>query len=171
MNQYYVYELIDPRDSSVFYVGKGMRNRVDAHEKEAERGRVSRKCDRIRDILTQGGVVGKRIVQRFGDEQEAYDFEVELIARHGLSNLTNVAIGGGTSNGLREDRSFIIGASEMVNRTKNGAIRWLFVAGQPVDLCEILAGHIQRVEEIAKRRGIDWVNSLSATNNVRYDYG
>ena len=31
---YYVYELIDPRDDRVFYVGKGKKGRIDQHEAE-----------------------------------------------------------------------------------------------------------------------------------------
>ena len=36
----YVYELIDPRDGKVFYVGKGRNSRAWAHEKAARRGKV-----------------------------------------------------------------------------------------------------------------------------------
>jgi hypothetical protein len=33
--KYYVYELVDPRTSRVFYVGKGRGKRMHAHEREA----------------------------------------------------------------------------------------------------------------------------------------
>ena len=36
---YYVYELIDPRDDRVFYVGKGKKGRIDQHEAEARKRR------------------------------------------------------------------------------------------------------------------------------------
>ena len=36
--KYYVYHLIDPRDNSVFYIGKGTGNRINDHQKEALRG-------------------------------------------------------------------------------------------------------------------------------------
>lgn len=88
MLKYYVYELVDPRDDSVFYVGKGCGKRVDSHEKEARAGIASKKCDRIRAIRQSGQAVGKRIVARFDDERLAYAHESMLIERHG-SVLTN----------------------------------------------------------------------------------
>ena len=35
MGAFYTYELIDPRDGTVFYIGKGNGSRRYAHEKEA----------------------------------------------------------------------------------------------------------------------------------------
>lgn len=89
---YYVYELIDPRDGSVFYVGKGKGNRVKAHEREARRGKRSYKCNKIRQILKEHGSIGFNIVKEFKDESKAYAFERKHIAKH--DNLTNVLPGG-----------------------------------------------------------------------------
>ena len=91
---FYVYELIDPRTKKVFYIGKGTRDRIHQHEREAARGTHSRKCDMIRNILNAGLQVGKNVVQRFASEQEAYDFETARIGEIGLENLTNVYPGG-----------------------------------------------------------------------------
>lgn len=57
-SRWYVYELVDPRDQAVFYVGKGAGKRVDAHEAEAaSKPQVcSRKLNRIRDIWESGEV-------------------------------------------------------------------------------------------------------------------
>lgn len=95
MVPFYVYELVDPRDQSVFYVGKGKGRRLLNHEEEARRGVHSRKCDRIRQIWASGHTVERRIVRRFALEAEAYDYEVAHIAAIGLRNLTNVLAGGG----------------------------------------------------------------------------
>lgn len=91
---YYLYHLIDPRDGRTFYVGKGKGNRVHHHEMEAAKGRVSRKCDTIREIVASGHAVAKRIVARFEDEALAYFAEKIEIAAIGLQNLTNVVPGG-----------------------------------------------------------------------------
>lgn len=91
---YYVYELIDPRDGSVFYVGKGKGGRVHQHAKDAKKGRAGKKCDRIREILACGKEVGHRIAMEFDSEDDAYAYEKDLIESYGLGSLTNIASGG-----------------------------------------------------------------------------
>lgn len=91
---YYVYNLIDPRDDSIFYVGKGKGNRIAAHEDEAVRGSRSRKCHRIREIWHAGFSVIRKRVQIFETEDEAYSCEADQITTIGLANLTNVVPGG-----------------------------------------------------------------------------
>lgn len=92
---YYTYELVDPRCGSVFYIGKGKDQRRFHHVKEAKAGAYSRKCDRIREILTEGLEPESRIIEHFSDEAEAYEAERLAIERFGLDNLTNVMPGGG----------------------------------------------------------------------------
>lgn len=94
MGRFFVYELTDPRDDRPFYVGKGCGNRPKAHLREAQRGKRSRKCSRIREIEAEGLAVGIRVVERFDLEDAAYAAEVERIAEIGLANLTNVLPGG-----------------------------------------------------------------------------
>lgn len=51
--QYYVYALVDPRTDQIFYVGKGVGNRVFQHIAEAENKNAcstSEKLDQIRAI-------------------------------------------------------------------------------------------------------------------------
>jgi hypothetical protein len=91
---YFVYELVDPRCGSVFYVGKGKGNRPEQHEAEARKGKRGRKCDRIRAIIEAGKTPAVNIVERFADELEAYEAEAAHIAKIGLANLTNICIGG-----------------------------------------------------------------------------
>lgn len=93
---FYVYRLIDPRSGSVFYVGKGQKNRIHQHEKDALKavGVCSEKIKRIKDIWAAKCEVQKEFVAYFWDEQDAYDFETDLIEEIGLSNLTNILPGG-----------------------------------------------------------------------------
>jgi hypothetical protein len=89
--KYYVYELIDPRDDSVFYVGKGTGDRLDQHEKETAKGVSSKKCNKIRSIESAGFKIRKRKVASFFDEHDAYAFEAAKIVEYGKASLTNVA--------------------------------------------------------------------------------
>lgn len=100
---YYVYALRDPRDMSIFYVGKGKGNRWFEHVLEA---RTSKKDDslklaRIREIESAGLQVHAFLL-RFGLQSEKLAYEVEgavihmlkLLNRSGSNaafDLTNVA--------------------------------------------------------------------------------
>ena len=52
--KWYVYQLIDPRNNKVFYIGKGTGNRIHEHEKEASNGVCSHKCHKINKIRNSG---------------------------------------------------------------------------------------------------------------------
>jgi len=93
-NRFYVYHLVDPRDGSIFYVGKGSGRRIHDHETEAAKGVHSRKCNRIREIQHDGFHIGKVVVSEHADENEALQAEFDSIAEIGLGNLTNVLPGG-----------------------------------------------------------------------------
>lgn len=88
--KWYVYELVDPMDLNVFYVGKGKGNRINHHEREAKTGKYSNlsKVEKIRAIWGAGMSVVKNKVACFWDEQAAYDCEHERILSH--PNLTNI---------------------------------------------------------------------------------
>ena len=92
--KWYVYELSDPRDNKVFYVGKGTGSRIDHHERETLKGVCSKKCNKIRSLLNAGFNIHKTKVATFWDERAAYDYETEVISRYGLENLTNILPGG-----------------------------------------------------------------------------
>lgn len=90
----YVYTLAYP-DGKVFYVGKGTGNRIDDHERQARIGIRSHKCSVIRKIWKEGGQVLRQKVAFFDTEDEAYQFEIHLIAFFGgKEELTNKADGG-----------------------------------------------------------------------------
>lgn len=109
---YYVYVLVDSRDNTVFYVGKGHGNRVNAHVAEAVAGKDEcnpEKNAMIREILaTPGGDVMPYIVRYGLTEEEAYCVEAVLIdfIKSGIQiqsdKLTNI-MGGHHSdeNGLQ----------------------------------------------------------------------
>lgn len=92
---YYVYELVDPRDGSVFYVGKGKGRRISQHAVEAKRGGLGNpfKAERIREIIKAGHSVIERKVHEGLDEERAYWLERQQIALYGMASLTNITAG------------------------------------------------------------------------------
>lgn len=93
---FYVYTLTDPRDDSVFYVGKGQRNRMHKHTQEVRENRPGcnpSKIARIREILEDGLEPVAVKVAEFWDEMAAFSHERDLIAA--MPGLTNIAPGGG----------------------------------------------------------------------------
>lgn len=81
LNGYYVYALVDPRDDKVFYIGKGIGNRVFSHEIESDKARKSekKKLQKIREIENSGFSV-KRLIVNWGlSESEAFSAEATLI--------------------------------------------------------------------------------------------
>lgn len=94
-NRYYVYELIDPRTGSVFYVGKGTGNRLRRHVASVRNNREANaaKAVRIRDIEADGfKVIERKLVEGLA-EPDAFRLERQRIADLGLSSLTNVTRG------------------------------------------------------------------------------
>ncbi len=90
----YVYELIDPRDGAVFYVGKGTGGRMFQHEADvrAGRGQNPTKCERISAILAAGLQVRCAVVSQHDTDDEAYAAERAHMAK--FSALTNMRPGG-----------------------------------------------------------------------------
>ena len=91
--EYYVYNLIDPRNGSVFYVGKGTGNRANQHQQCVIRNREkysrTEKEKLICEILDSGLSVKVVITDRFSNERDAI-YEEELQIMHfGIDNLTN----------------------------------------------------------------------------------
>jgi len=61
---YYVYLLTD-QDNKVFYVGKGVGNRINHHFKELI-DKASRKTDKIKRIIKLGKNVKKGVIRNIG---------------------------------------------------------------------------------------------------------
>lgn len=151
--KFYVYELIDPRDGSVFYVGKGTRKRIKQHVWDSTRSRENTpKANKIRRILAAGFEVLSRKVFETDDEAEAYAVEASLIRQHGRENLTNTTDGGkGGSSGhspSQETRAAMSRAH--AGRTKSAETRSRMAA-----------------VNIGKRHGPETRAKISAANRLR----
>lgn len=92
LNGYYVYALVDPRDENVFYIGKGIGNRVFSHEIESGKSQQSekQKLQKILDIEKDGFYV-KRFILNWGLlENEAFVAEATLINL--LNRMPNIRL-------------------------------------------------------------------------------
>lgn len=78
---YYVYCLVDPRDKKIFYIGKGVGNRVFAHACDAlEYEDVNTdKLEKIREIIKSGHEVEHYIIRHKLTEEDALTVESVLI--------------------------------------------------------------------------------------------
>jgi hypothetical protein len=89
---YYVYTLVDPRDGSTFYVGKGKGRRAWSHAKAEAAGRERNgpKALRLSAIRLAGLEVVVVIVEDGLSEREALALERKLICddRDGLTNIS-----------------------------------------------------------------------------------
>jgi hypothetical protein len=86
---YYVYELIDPRVNLPFYVGKGKDKRVYFHLSEKSRAKSDnfKKFDKIKKIRKEGYEPEIKIVNYFEDENNAYEYEEQLIKTYGRKDI------------------------------------------------------------------------------------
>ena len=99
---FYVYALRDPRDGQVFYIGKGMGDRVYSHERDAADSQEteSEKLSRISDIRKADGQVEHLFLRvRIEDEATAFVIEQAVIDSYAATGtpLTNLAKGHGAS--------------------------------------------------------------------------
>jgi len=94
----YVYALRDPRDGQIFYVGKGVGERVYAHQREADDSSEtqSAKLSRISAIRTSGAEVEHLFLRtRISDDDQAFMVEqaaIDALAATGIP-LTNLVKG------------------------------------------------------------------------------
>ncbi len=86
----YVYILKDPRDNSIFYVGKGSGNRIFKHVEDAlENPKESDKLNRIREIIHEGYTVEHYILRHGLNSDLALEIESACIDLLELDSLTN----------------------------------------------------------------------------------
>lgn len=98
--KFYVYALVDPRDKRIFYVGKGVGDRVYMHaEASLDESYESLKLSKIRDIHNAGLEVKYYILRHNLTEQEAYLVEsvvIDLLTYEAFNTdhfLTNLVSG------------------------------------------------------------------------------
>lgn len=158
---YFVYELVDPRCGSVFYVGKGKGARPHQHERDARKGVTGRKCDRIREIIDAGNSPEIRIVKRFADELEAYAEEALHIASIGIANLTNVCIGGVGAvtpiDPVKEARKVVKGALPNIRKAVAAEFIGLPVIVCGYDLTDAVSDFLRSLKE---RAGEEWFDGV-----------
>jgi hypothetical protein len=98
---YYVYLLIDPRNDSVFYVGKGKNNRCQNHWKWHSSKGGNKYKDRVISKILDSGLepVVKFLHSEIEDEAVAYNLEEAAIIKFGRrcdgGTLTNICIEAG----------------------------------------------------------------------------
>ncbi len=108
----YVYALADPRNGSVFYVGKGKGGRALQHARDAlDENVISDKLDRIRCINEATDGMGPEVfIVRYGLTTEtAKEIEASLIdaLRWFSPTLANAVRGHGSDYGIRTLRSYL----------------------------------------------------------------
>ena len=72
---YYVYCLVDPRNKKIFYVGKGVGNRVFAHVNDALENvdYITDKIDTIKEILAAGLKIDHYIIRHKSRQEVLFD--------------------------------------------------------------------------------------------------
>ncbi|MCU1579809.1 MAG: hypothetical protein JWP19_2013 [Rhodoglobus sp.] len=96
--RYYVYALRDPRDGRVFYIGKGIGDRINAHVREAGKDPESERA-KLKTIneIEAAGLQVDLLFLRTGIEDEATSFIVEQAVIDGFAAdghlLTNLVRG------------------------------------------------------------------------------
>lgn len=100
--EHYVYALVDPRDKSIFYVGKASSNNRAFDHLNIGNGEQE-KHNRIRQIREAGYEPGVEVL-RYGLKSAKDSFEVEaaVIDALGLENLTNKVRGHGIDRGRQK---------------------------------------------------------------------
>lgn len=93
--RFYMYELEDPRDGKVFYIGKGTGNRILHHERDAAKlaGDNIQKELTIRSIWDDGLQVVRRIRSWHKTSAQAITAERVRINELGLDSITNISRG------------------------------------------------------------------------------
>lgn len=169
--QYYVYKLIDPRDSKVFYVGKGKGKRLYHHEKEALKGSNHPKCEMIRDILRSGNKVSYEIVNYFDNEKDAYYFEDCEIKKIGIDNLTNICPSKSDREAVKKQDElyllvkYISKALIKTNGVFKGATLTLF--NETIDISESLEKIVKdSFVKLFQNKSREWIVNNFADNGI-----
>lgn len=114
--QYYVYVLVDPRDGAIFYVGKGLGDRMFNHNRRAQapRERGHPKSERILEIRAAGFAVKPLVFVVCDSEGEALGIERRLISEW-KSRLTNISLGSSERRPRDEVGEFLARITQIIN--------------------------------------------------------
>ena len=112
----YVYLLVDPRDNTIFYVGKGKANRVFMHEEHVRKAKdpsLNEKEKRIKDILEANKEVLKYIVRVNLTKDEAFTVESVIINLLGKTEMGDLNISVSLTNiqgghGMRKNGMMLV---------------------------------------------------------------
>jgi hypothetical protein len=101
--KFYVYSLIDPRNGSVFYVGKGQGSRTKRHLRACVAGIHDnpKLQNKVNKILKKGLVYEAEIMFSSACEAECFRKEEEWILFYGRASLCNLTDGGEGASGYK----------------------------------------------------------------------
>jgi len=109
MSSYYVYHLIDPRNSLPFYVGKGIGNRMYSHVEFVKNNKIPHNnillFNKIKKVLNGGlNVIYDKVVEGISEES-ALKLEMSEISKYGRKMdggiLCNLTLGGEGISGYK----------------------------------------------------------------------
>ena len=169
LNGFYVYALIDSRNNQVFYIGKGIGNRVFSHEIESEKSPKSEKAKlkRIQEIEAAGFDVNRVIVNWSMTESEAFAAEAALINMLSFLSadmLTNAVAGHHVHEAMTvEDFDLLYGAEHLKQEDIQHSImvikiNKLYRKGMnPKELYDIIRGNWRASMASIQKRNVEYV--------------
>ena len=169
LNGFYVYALIDPRNNQVFYIGKGIGNRVFSHEIESGKSPKSEKAKlkRIQEIEAAGFDVKRVIVNWSMTESEAFAAEAALINMLSFLSadmLTNAVAGHHVHEAMTvEDFDLLYGAEHLKQEDIQHSImvikiNKLYRKGMnPKELYDIVRGNWRASMASIQKRNVEYV--------------
>jgi hypothetical protein len=169
LNGFYVYALIDPRNNQVFYIGKGIGNRVFSHEIESGKSPKSEKAKlkRIQEIEAAGFDVKRIIVNWSMTESEAFAAEAALInilSFLSADMLTNAVAGHHVHEAMTvEDFDLLYGAEHLKQEDIQHSImvikiNKLYRKGMnPKELYDIVRGNWRASMASIQKRNVEYV--------------
>jgi len=100
---YYVYELIDPRNNKVFYVGKGKYKRMYYHYNIVNNNKnlINKHLEnKLKQLINENLKPKYKKIFESENEQECFKKEIKKIKEIGKENLCNLTNGGESNGGF-----------------------------------------------------------------------
>jgi hypothetical protein len=154
-NRFYVYQIIDPRDNKILYIGKGIGGRCYFHFTITKKHREKNKAKKdkglfeiLEDILdntmyTQFDCVN--ILHYKLSDKEAKKIELSIIKSIGYENLYNI-----------HNKAEWMNGSKWMN---DGIINKQFLAGEEIPKEFFYLGKIKNPNFVSKNKGRVWINN------------